>query len=251
MAWVAPLIASAEFVQPSENVWGNGNLKVIKTFNPVGFFVVVSRNPIDPMNFDLTRLTTSMARTLFIAFDKGRFTSLTMQDGSTVGLSGSFFVNLGENLRMSVSNDPLSPFITFEHRAKEGQSLLGFLGHDLVINASSQDIAEKFSAAQPLLARFGASAKPFELTPKGKLQLEDQELVAKRLGLRFSTENPCSSPEAVFVGSPDGALLRGSMVPLLTTDGVIIGMDTRSDKSFLKITRSAETGACEVASLVP
>jgi hypothetical protein len=244
-------LAAAEFINPSETVWGDNFLKVIKTFSPAGFFIVVSKTPINPLNFDLARLTTSTVSSLFIAFDKGRFSSLTMQDGSVVGVSGSFVLVLSEAYRIAVSNDPVSPYITFEHRSKDVESLLGFLGLDLVINASSKDVAAKFSAAAPLVERFEKAVRPFVLRLDGGLELNGEPLVAKRLGLRFSIENPCSSTQAVFRAVAGGVVPRESLVPLMTMTEAIVAMDTRKDNSFVRISFSPERSECVLSPLVP
>lgn len=232
-------VATAEFLQPNEVVWGDNQVVVVKTFKPAGFFFVHAEKGINPRNFDLATIAADSVRSFFISLDGGRFRSIATQAGDLYGIGGDLTVELAPGYRLAIAAHPTVPFLTFERTAPGREAILGFLGADNVFNLSGKKAVEALTASQALVERYGAEVKPFALVLGGKLHLEGEDVVAKRIGLKTAADNSCASPDASYSDSA----ANNTFIPLIVTNAIVVAWqpDGKNDR-FVTLTAQPDTG---------
>lgn len=190
--------AHAQFLQTDLNTYQLPDPKkeLVIVATEIGLFIAYAPNRSTPLSgFDVQQLTMENSASLFLAYGNGNFVPeriILPGAGNEFRIRGTFTVQLGKSVRLAIAmNANTIPFISVVSSQKGQESIIGFVGRQVVLNLQGSSAVEMFEA-DSLRHRYGEIAPPYEIRKDNRLYLSGQPVLpGAAVGIFSQPENPC------------------------------------------------------------
>ena len=181
LIWIGT--ANAEFIQTNPSHFqsydGKDTLTVLRTNEPEGLFVLLSKNK-SPQEIDPTKITTE-DKSVFLRFSRRKLASILVSETEYVGQSGLVKISIDSELDLSITPSGFTLI-------RSTESSLGFLGNNFVGSFQTSKIKIELPRGY----------HPYDLG-SSSIHLNGAEVPPSALGVQWeSADNYCFRSQVII-----------------------------------------------------